>query len=66
MSDESESVSSTRGPTPDDLLHTGATDNPSAEDLVLASGRDLTPANLEWAERTLAREGRAAMDKRLP
>ncbi|MFJ7626924.1 hypothetical protein ACIQZN_10585 [Streptomyces sp. NPDC097595] len=66
MSDESDSVSSTRGVTPDDLLHTGATDNPSAEDLVLASGRDLTPANLEWAERTLAREGRAAMDKRLP
>ncbi|MEW1893629.1 MULTISPECIES: hypothetical protein [unclassified Streptomyces] len=66
MSDESESVSSTRGLTPDDLLHTGATDNPSAEDLVLASGRDLTPANLQWAERTLAREGRAALDKRLP
>ncbi|MFE6764810.1 MULTISPECIES: hypothetical protein [unclassified Streptomyces] len=66
MSDESDSVSSTRGVTPDDLLHTGATDNPSPEDLVLASGKDLTPANLEWAERTLAREGRAAMDKRLP
>ncbi|MEU2025065.1 hypothetical protein ABZ565_23420 [Streptomyces sp. NPDC016469] len=66
MSDESDSVSSTRGVTPDDLLHTGAGDNPSAEDLVLASGRDLTPENLEWAERTLAREGRAAIDKRLP
>ncbi|MGC4946883.1 hypothetical protein ACLQ2N_11890 [Streptomyces sp. DT224] len=66
MSDESDSVSSTRGLTPDDLLHTGATENPSAEDLVLASGRDLTPENLEWAERTLAREGRAAIDKRLP
>ncbi|TRV78058.1 hypothetical protein FKN01_14205 [Streptomyces sp. 130] len=66
MSDESDSVSSTRGLTPDDLLHTGASDNPSAEDLVLASGRDLTPENLEWAERTLAREGRAAIDKRLP
>ncbi|NEC69771.1 hypothetical protein [Streptomyces sp. SID9727] len=66
MSDEPDSVSSTRSLTPDDLLHTGATDNPSAEDLVLASGRDLTPANLEWAERTLAREGRAAIDKRLP
>ncbi|SEE34780.1 hypothetical protein OG242_01465 [Streptomyces sp. NBC_00727] len=66
MSDESDSVSSTRGVTPDDLLHTGATDNPSPEDLVLASGKDLTPENLEWAERTLAREGRAAIDKRLP
>ncbi|MFC8535964.1 hypothetical protein ACFUJY_18705 [Streptomyces sp. NPDC057249] len=66
MSDESDSVSRTRGLTPDDLLHTGATDDPSAEDLVLASGRDLTPENLAWAERTLAREGRAAIDKRLP
>ncbi|MEU2247930.1 hypothetical protein [Streptomyces sp. NPDC019224] len=66
MSDEPDSVSSTRGVTPDALLHTGASDNPSAEDLVLASGRDLTPENLEWAQRTLAREGRAAIDKRLP
>ncbi|WLQ32121.1 hypothetical protein P8A18_01105 [Streptomyces castrisilvae] len=66
MSDESESVSSTRGVTPDALLHTGASDDPSAEDLVLASGRDLTPQSLEWARRTLAREGRAALDKRLP
>ncbi|THA36209.1 hypothetical protein E6R18_02490 [Streptomyces sp. A1277] len=66
MSDEPESVSSTRGVTPDGLLHTGASDDPSAEDLVLASGRDLTPENIEWARRTLAREGRAAIDKRLP
>ncbi|AXE76142.1 MULTISPECIES: hypothetical protein [Streptomyces] len=66
MSDEPESVSAARGVTPDSLLHTGGSDNPSAEDLVLASGRDLTPKNLQWAERRLAREGRSAIDKALP
>ncbi|WP_405690565.1 hypothetical protein [Streptomyces sp. NBC_00057] len=66
MSDEPESVSAARGVTPDSLLHTGGSDNPSAEDLVLASGRDLTPKNLQWAERRLAREGRSAIDKTLP
>ncbi|MEU8504609.1 hypothetical protein AB0C40_07695 [Streptomyces brevispora] len=66
MSDEPESVSVMRGVTPDSLLHTGATDDPSPEDLVLASGRDLTPHTLEWARRRLASEGRAALDKRLP
>ncbi|MFF4244539.1 hypothetical protein ACFYY2_08690 [Streptomyces sp. NPDC001822] len=68
MSEESESVSGpeVRGITPDRLLHTGADDRPSAEDLVLASGRDLSPENLEWARRRLSEEGRSAMDKRLP
>ncbi|MET8330301.1 hypothetical protein [Streptomyces sp. NPDC005181] len=67
MSEEPESVPvSARGVTPDSLLHTGGSDDPSAEDLVLASGRDLTPQNLEWAQRRLAREGRAAMEKQLP
>ncbi|MER6103365.1 hypothetical protein ABT115_13825 [Streptomyces sp. NPDC001832] len=66
MSDEPESVYAARGVTPDSLLHTGGSDNPSAEDLVLASGRDLTPKNLQWAERRLAREGRSAIDKTLP
>ncbi|MCX5345640.1 hypothetical protein [Streptomyces atratus] len=66
MSDEPESVSAAWGVTPDSLLHTGGSDNPSAEDLVLASGRDLTPKNLQWAERRLAREGRSAIDKALP
>ncbi|GGZ07694.1 hypothetical protein [Streptomyces nitrosporeus] len=70
MSEESEStsVSGRSGPggTPDRLLHTGGSEQPSAEDLVLASGRDLTPENLAWAERRLAQEGRTAVDKRLP
>ncbi|MET7527922.1 hypothetical protein ACFYSJ_33335 [Streptomyces sp. NPDC005248] len=68
MSEEPESVpvSMAGGVTPDSLLHTGGSEHPSAEDLVLASGRDLTPQNLEWAQRRLAREGRAAMEKQLP
>ncbi|MBC3841754.1 type B 50S ribosomal protein L31 [Streptacidiphilus sp. 4-A2] len=52
--------------TPDRVLHTGAEGEVSAEDLVLASGRDLTPDSLEWARRKLAAEGRAAMEKQLP
>ncbi|MFJ8777243.1 hypothetical protein [Streptomyces microflavus] len=70
MNEDPESVSAAapeaRGVTPDRLLHTGASDRPSAEDLVLASGRDLNPENLEWARRKLAEEGRAALDKQLP
>ncbi|MET8058539.1 hypothetical protein [Streptomyces microflavus] len=68
MNEDPESVSApeVRGITPDRLLHTGASDRPSAEDLVLASGRDLNPENLEWARRKLAEEGRAALDKQLP
>ncbi|MBM7439486.1 hypothetical protein [Streptomyces sp. HB132] len=70
MSEESESLSvsvpEVRGVTPDRLLHTGGGDRPTAEDLVLASGRDLTPEALEWAQRRLSEEGRSAMDKRLP
>jgi ribosomal protein L31 len=52
--------------TPDRLLHTGAEGEVSAEDLVLASGRDLTPSSLEWARRRLAEEGRVAVEKQLP
>jgi hypothetical protein len=52
--------------TPDALLHTGAEHGASAEDVVLAAGRDLTPRNLAWAERKLAAEGTAALDKLLP
>ncbi|MGW4309873.1 hypothetical protein [Streptomyces californicus] len=70
MSEEPETVSEVLagpdGVTPDRLLHTGASDRPSPEDLVLASGRDLTPENLEWARRKLADEGRSAIDKQLP
>ncbi|MEV2247351.1 hypothetical protein [Streptomyces sp. NPDC049970] len=68
MSDESDPVSApeVRGVTLDRLLHTGGEDHPGAEDLVLVSGRDLSPESLEWARRTLSEEGRSAMDERLP
>ncbi|MEV1049447.1 hypothetical protein [Streptomyces sp. NPDC049916] len=72
MSEESESLAGpladeqARGVTPDRLLHTGASDEPTPEDVVLASGRDVTPETLEWARRKLAEEGRSALDRRLP
>ncbi|MEU9209697.1 hypothetical protein AB0D27_17520 [Streptomyces sp. NPDC048415] len=52
--------------TPDALLHTGSGGPVTAEDLVLATGRDITPRNLAWAERKLKEEGPAALDKLLP
>ncbi|MEU0786183.1 hypothetical protein ABZ341_31960 [Streptomyces sp. NPDC006173] len=52
--------------TPDTLLHTGTEGPVTAEDLVLAAGRDVTPENLAWAERKLEEEGSAAVDKLLP
>ncbi|MGW1538127.1 hypothetical protein [Streptomyces aureus] len=52
--------------TPDALLHTGTEGPVTAEDLVLGSGRDVTPQNLAWAEAKLQREGSAAVDTLLP
>ncbi|MEY2248519.1 hypothetical protein AB8A21_37290 [Streptomyces sp. BF23-18] len=52
--------------TPDTLLHTGTEGPVTAEDLVLAAGRDITPQSLAWAERKLQQEGPAAVDKLLP
>lgn len=52
--------------TPDALLHTGSGGDVSPEDLVLATGRDITPKTLAWAERKLAEEGPSALDKLLP
>lgn len=51
--------------TPDRLLHT-STGDVAPEDLVLAAGRDLTPRNLEWAQRKLDQEGPTALEKLLP
>ncbi|WP_438295203.1 hypothetical protein [Streptomyces sp. HUAS TT7] len=65
MNDQSDSGPHERV-TPDALLHTGSGGEVTAEDLVLASGRDVTPQNLAWAERKLAAEGPAALDKMLP
>lgn len=52
--------------TPDRLLHARTGTDVSPEDLVLASGKDITPRNIEWAKRKLAAEGPAALDKLLP
>ncbi|QNP74560.1 hypothetical protein IAG44_37310 [Streptomyces roseirectus] len=52
--------------TPDALLHTRTGTEVTPEDLVLAAGRDITPATLEWARRKLAEEGPAAIEKLLP
>ncbi|MET9395502.1 hypothetical protein ABZY20_34665 [Streptomyces sp. NPDC006624] len=52
--------------TPDRLLHARTGTDVSPEDLVLASGKDLTPKNLDWARRKLEAEGPAAMEKLLP
>ncbi|MFB7496296.1 hypothetical protein ACFC09_16665 [Streptomyces sp. NPDC056161] len=52
--------------TPDALLHSAPSAGVGPEDLVLAAGRDITPANLEWARRKLDSEGRAAVEKLLP
>lgn len=53
-------------PTPDRLLHAGSEGEFTAEDLVLASGRDVNPKSLAWAERRMAEKGRASMDELLP
>ncbi|GAA1190727.1 hypothetical protein GCM10009654_55220 [Streptomyces hebeiensis] len=66
MNTESAARPEGEGITPDRLLHTGACDEITAEDLALASGRDLTPENIEWAERRLAQRGRAAIEEQLP
>lgn len=52
--------------TPDNLLHTRTGTEVSPEDMVLATGRDLTPRNLEWARRKLDEEGPSAIEKLLP
>ncbi|MGW2741093.1 hypothetical protein [Streptomyces sp. NPDC001450] len=52
--------------TPDALLHSAPSRDVTAEDLVMAAGRDVTPANLDWARRKLETEGRAAVEKLLP
>ncbi|MEV0906963.1 hypothetical protein [Streptomyces hokutonensis] len=52
--------------TPDNLLHTRTGTEVAPEDVVLAAGRDVTPANLEWARRKIETEGATALEKLLP
>ncbi|GHH31282.1 hypothetical protein [Streptomyces lanatus] len=53
-------------PTPDVVLHTGAEHLPDPEDVVLASGHEITPERLEEARRLLDEEGAAGVEKLLP
>ncbi|WP_149182185.1 hypothetical protein [Streptomyces sp. TRM49041] len=66
MREEPETTSRRGGVTPDAILHSGAEGEFTAEDLVLASGRDVNPKNLAWAERRMAEKGKAALDELLP
>ncbi|MFE6756987.1 hypothetical protein ACFVDQ_25815 [Streptomyces sp. NPDC057684] len=52
--------------TPDALLHSAPSRDVTPQDLVMAAGRDVTPATLEWARRKLETEGAAAVEKLLP
>ncbi|MGY6026354.1 hypothetical protein [Streptomyces spinosirectus] len=52
--------------TPDAVLHTGTEELPDPEDVVLASGHDITPERLEQARRLLEEEGAAGVEKLLP
>lgn len=49
-----------------DNIRTGAEQPWEPEDLVMARGQDLTPANLDRARRDLAELGRAAIEKTVP
>lgn len=45
---------------------TGAEQPWDPADFAVASGRDPTPENLEWARRTLAEEGASAIERTVP
>ncbi|GGY57555.1 hypothetical protein GCM10010363_43470 [Streptomyces omiyaensis] len=66
MNAEPDEMSRGDVPTPDRLLHSGSEGEFTAEDVVLASGRDVTPETLAWAERRMAEKGRASLDELLP
>ncbi|MEU2422206.1 hypothetical protein ABZ619_14460 [Streptomyces sp. NPDC007851] len=51
---------------PDSVLHSAPGSGVAPEDLVLASGRDVTPATLEWARKKLEREGPNCIERLLP
>lgn len=53
-------------PTPDVVLHTGAEQPLDPEDVVLATGHDITPERLEQARRLLDEEGAAGVERLLP
>ncbi|MEV0848108.1 hypothetical protein AB0J21_19905 [Streptomyces sp. NPDC049954] len=66
MAGEKDAENMPRVVTPDDELHTGAQGEVTPEDLVQATGRDVTPENLEWARKKIAEEGQEAIERLLP
>lgn len=52
--------------TADSRLHTGAEHTVDPEDLVMLSGRDLTPERIEKARKQLEEHGAAAVERYLP
>jgi hypothetical protein len=52
--------------TADSSLHTGSEHTVDPEDLVMASGRDCTPENIEKARKALEEHGPAAVERYLP
>ncbi|MFJ5925937.1 hypothetical protein ACIQF6_25345 [Kitasatospora sp. NPDC092948] len=61
-----DSTDSDSKPTPDKLLHTGAEHPVDPEDLVMASGRDVTEERLAKAKKDMEEHGAAAVEKVLP
>ncbi|MBB4981382.1 MULTISPECIES: hypothetical protein [Streptomyces] len=67
MNAEPDKTSMGERPTPDRMLHAGSEGEITAEDLVLASGRDVNEKTLAWAEARMAKKGRrTSMDELLP
>ncbi|MGW2249522.1 hypothetical protein ACWCXH_04920 [Kitasatospora sp. NPDC001660] len=69
--------SSIKGTDPTDETNRGAKASPrqlftggerpfDPEDLVMASGHDVTPARLAWAKRQIEEKGAAALERYLP
>jgi hypothetical protein len=52
--------------TADSCLHTGSEHLIDPEDLVMASGREPTPARIEAARKALEEHGAAAVERYLP
>ncbi|MEU2618006.1 hypothetical protein ABZ642_07510 [Streptomyces sp. NPDC007157] len=65
-SSDDRATSSDDRATPDSLLHSAPGTGVAPEDLVMASGRDVTPATLEWARKKMEREGPNCVERLLP
>lgn len=52
--------------TADSALHTGAEGTVDPEDLVMLSGRDVTPERIEKARKAMEEHGPAAVERYLP